>query len=433
MTTIYHPNVNTVVPWNANYTFPSQATQMHKQIVKIQPVSGQTHGTGTGQSRRLQILLPSDGYLNAQNSALAFTLSVTCKNGANPAVDIPTALGQAGVHELFKRARLLYGGLVIEDIQEYGQLARLMMCHGSEKDYGLGTGKLLEGTNINVGTTSNVPAGNSAAGQLDRRYVIQPMLGLLRCQKLIPLKWMAASLVLELELEDAAEAIICAAAPASLSFSLTDIAYIAEIMEFDSVYDTAFYAGMQQMGIPMKFTSFHHQQKTINGSEHYQIHERARSIKSGYAVIKSGANDVANADSKATLKASADNTSFYVTQFQWRIGGKYQPAQPVDCTGVAPEAYLEAMKVFNTLGDYTFASASDVTRFTQDSFVMAQEFENTDVFPNTIAGINAENQSDLTLKIDYYGSAPAGWQLHTFVAYDNLLILREGHLVDLVM
>lgn len=431
MTTIYHPNVNTVVPWNANYTFPSQATQMHKQVVKIQPVSGQTHGTAAGQSRRLQILLPSDGYLNAQNSALAFTVSVTAQASS---ADIPTALGQAGAHELFKRARLLYGGLVIEDIQEYGQLARLMMVHGSEKDYGQGTGKLLEGTNIGVPddpTTTNVPTGTTT-GLLNRRYVIQPMLGLLRCQKLIPLKWMAASLVLELELEDAAEAIICKTSASTLNFSLTDISYIAEIMEFDSVYDTAFYAGMQQMGIPMKFTSFHHQQKTVNGSEHYQIHERARSVKAGYAIIKNGANDVSNADSKACIKGAGGLT---VNTFQWRIGGKYQPAQPVDCAGVAPEAYLEAMKVFNTLGDYTFASASDASRFPVDSFVMAQEFENTDVFPNTIAGINAENQSDLTLKIDYTGSLTSNTnlQLHTFVAFDNLLILREGHLVDLVM
>jgi hypothetical protein len=93
------------------------------------------------------------------------------------------------------------------------------------------------------------------------------------------------------------------------------------------------------------------------------------------------------------------------------------------------------MKCFNTLGDYTFAPPATAASFGGDSattFLMAQEFECTDVFPNTIAGINAENQSDLTLKLESTNSF-AACTLQTFVAFDNLLILREGHLVDLVM
>jgi hypothetical protein len=66
-------------------------------------------------------------------------------------------------------------------------------------------------------------------------------------------------------------------------------------------------------------------------------------------------------------------------------------------------------------------------------FIMCAEFENTDVMPDSIAGINAEEQSDISLTIKTSGTTPTAKQIDVFVHYDALLIIREGNLVDLVM
>jgi hypothetical protein len=63
---------------------------------------------------------------------------------------------------------------------------------------------------------------------------------------------------------------------------------------------------------------------------------------------------------------------------------------------------------------------------------MCAEFENTDVMPDSIAGINAEEQSDINLSVTL-AAAPTSKKLEVFMHYDALLIVREGNLVDLVM
>lgn len=42
----YHSQVDEVVPWQATYTFPTQATKVNKQTVKLVPKNGSTFTSG---------------------------------------------------------------------------------------------------------------------------------------------------------------------------------------------------------------------------------------------------------------------------------------------------------------------------------------------------------------------------------------------------
>lgn len=59
---------------------------------------------------------------------------------------------------------------------------------------------------------------------------------------------------------------------------------------------------------------------------------------------------------------------------------------------------IELQKALDQLGDYTQANSLSLRRFQGSrggvgtSFIMAAAFENKDVYPNTISGINAEEQ-----------------------------------------
>jgi hypothetical protein len=430
----FHSQVNETVPWQAQYTFPTQATKVNKQVVKLPPKNGQTFAPGS----IVRIEFPADNYLNALNSVLALDITPTAVS--------PTylRLQRQGAHCAIKRLRILYGSLVLEDIQEYSTLVRIFTEAGVQSDYFDSLGGILDGM-YDTQTGGNALVGNNQPTS----YCLNLLSGLLTCKKLIPLKWMAAQLAIELTLGSGEETLITDGT--NPSYSVTNVNFIAEMLEFDSTYDTAFYAGLVQGGVPLKFSSWHYHTSNVVGSNtSVQIHERSRSVKAGFAVLRQNTvaanldknfffNSISSA-AAANGTITASNASI-VQEFQWRVGGRYYPSQPVSCVRGGPEALVELLKCMDALGDYRMASNIYPTSFSPSggggqNFIMASEFENTDVMPDSIAGINAEEQSDINLTIKTaagVSGANGGFRVEVFMHYDCLLIVRDGNVVDLVM
>jgi hypothetical protein len=433
----FHSQVNETVPWQAQYTFPTQATRINKQIVKLPPKNGSQFSAGN----IIRIEFPADNYLNVLNSVLAFDMTPSAAGGT---LNLP----KQGAHSLIKRLRILYGSLVLEDIQEYSTLVRIFTDLGVQNEYGSSIGSVLDGMSAQV------------FNGVSRTYCLNLLSGLLTCKKLIPLKWMAAQFAIEITLNSREEAFIAQSTTTGGAFTIDNVNFIAEMLEFDSTYDTAFYAGLVQGGVPLKFSSWHyHTTNVTNAITSAQIHERSRSVKAGFAVIRQNTTSL-TADANIffnSLGSSAGNNGAItgsanesLTEFQWRVGGRYYPSQPVRLDKGGAEALVEALKTIDALGDYRMANLSDITRWaginaatgaaagTATDLIICSEFENTDVMPDAIAGINAEEQSDINLTIKAQaGPANAGsnggFKLDIFMHYDCLLIVRDGNVVDLVM
>lgn len=244
----FHSQVGEVVPFQAKYAFPSQMTKVQKQVVKLTPKTG---GSYTSGSAPIQIEFPSDGYLNMLNSVLLFDVQITGVDASH----LPTFPKQ-GAHSLFRRLRILYGSMVIEDIQEYSVLTRMLIECGAQPDYTRTTGTILDGTlghgsifydkgaNANdTGASSSVHGSANAltSGQVNlqstRTFALNLLSGVMTCKKLIPLKWMASQLKLELTLAPDVEAIMAdlsAAAVTKPAYHLTNVCFLAELVEFDS-------------------------------------------------------------------------------------------------------------------------------------------------------------------------------------------------------
>lgn len=556
---LFHSRVNDVIPWQAKYPFPSQATKIHKQTTKFPPKNGGTFGS-PGNGKVIRIEFPNDSYLNMLNSTLLFDLRVnasiagtykkssvgtltvaagvstlsadaqdqailadiehywrggyieilnnttgnpnkrqgkvyqikeytlatgvlklsdaTLEEGAyNVMVHQGIRFQNGGVHEIIKHIRIMYGGLVLEEIRDYNGLARILVDAGTTPGFKSSSGRLLGGTSQGAFRTEQ--SSNDAIvtsdyeqairGQLEmlsdtHRYAIQPFSGLLSCKKLIPLKWMAAQFVMEITLADAADCLIASscvpmASASSLFYEVTNVNYLAELMDFDSTFDTAFFMGLKTNGVPLKFSSWHTHSFNITGQTlTAQIMERARSVKSAFARIKDttvslytdtnrGYFDinVAPTDPTGTQVAGVQirpgGSACPVKQFQFRIGGKYYPAQPVDCDYGATEAYVEFLKTMDAIGDYTFWNDMSANQwygayaFTGgDKFTIATEFEHADVFPDTISGLNAEEQSDMALMVTWNGDGSVSKKvLQIYVAYDALIVVRDGNVVNLIM
>lgn len=189
-------------------------------------------------------------------------------------------------------------------------------------------------------------------------------------------------------------------------------------------------------------------------------------------------------DSGATFFSTAGTLQNY----QFRIANRYYPAAPVQCStevgSVKPnggaEAYIELQKSLNIVGDYRLSTPCNTLRwglapFT-DSTLNEYDFQNAivrfdsngyplqitqGVGPNTkagtksnsgtlgsscfamstnlettngveISGLNAEEQSDISLLANYSSAQAANFSLEVYTYYDAMIVLRENNVIELI-
>jgi hypothetical protein len=375
-----------------------------------------------------------------------------------------------------------------------------------------------------IGSDGTVSTTAQTNNNVTRTFTIQLLTGVTTLKKLLPLKWMASQLVIELTIAPVTE-VYMSNLYTQPTITLQNMNMVTELLEFDSSYDLAFFEGLNQpTGVPLKFTSWHYHQFAITGAtQTYQIHERSRSVKSAFAVIRQltpqlyfdtdwffhnindqytgaltttapistvtatgsvtgtgpvvtttgvnvisfqrGTNAAGNSQAGLTNNTLANEVLIIngcqpVQQYQWRIGGQYYPAQPVrvsqalgananNAIARGEESYLELMKAVNSLGDCTVSGGIHFWNYTisgtngcngeGSKFIMGTSFETPGLGPESINGINAEEQSDLALTI--YGNqggavgttVGTAKKLEVFVNYDCMLLVRAGNVVDLVL
>lgn len=191
------------------------------------------------------------------------------------------------------------------------------------------------------GTTQSTIAGVVVT----RRYQVQLALGLMTQEKLIPTKYMASQLAIELTLETPSNCIIASVAGAAtvgggiagylpgfesvITYAVSNVNLIPEILEFDASYDTAFLQGLQNGGVPLKFSSWHTFlfSSATAASVNLLIQERSRSVKSIFTVQRKSQPDM-KVDNGATFfdtsRPPDASTEFSTLQnYQYRVGGRY--------------------------------------------------------------------------------------------------------------
>jgi len=165
-----------------------------------------------------------------------------------------------------------------------------------------------------VGATGLIPTIT-----VTRRYQVQLALGLLTQEKLIPTKYMASQLAIELTLDTPANCIIANMGTnwntasnwqSAITYAVHNVNLIPEILEFDASYDTAFLQGLQNGGVPIKFCSWFLKKaksrhtflfsSALSNNVNLLIQERSRSVKSIFTVQRLGQPDL-TVDNGATF------------------------------------------------------------------------------------------------------------------------------------
>jgi len=376
-----------------------------------------------------------------------------------------------------------------------------------------------------------VPAGGPANGVHPRvrqgapvrRYQVQLNLGLFNQSKLIPTKFMASQLAIEITLENPQACMyyipsaklsttpvtfVSIGTPSSTApfYTVSNVNLIPEILEFDSTYDSSFLQGLQTGGVPLKFSTWNNFRFSQSGVGNISlpISERSRSVKAVFAVQRRdpptfGTDSGACFYTSATTPANNDGATT-LQEFQFRIGGRYFPAQAVQCSTVVGgaisnggcEAFTELSKALNCLGDpnmttslntlkwasvpasfnadlgqthsilpefdhdHEFAgfkttggtivaqrtsagAITDIVTTTENSssaiagdypscaFAMAIDLETSQGLE--ISGLNAEEQSDITLIARYQGIQATGFIYDVFTFVDSMIVIKENNVM----
>jgi hypothetical protein len=272
----YPGSEEVVVPWNARYSFPSQANKAVKITPRIPPKNGGTFLPGNV----IRVEFPAQGYVNPANTCLEFDVSLTGYGTSTSEI----VRFQNNIQSIFSRVRLLYGATPLEDIINYNVIVRALTEWTStdqnstldQTSISEGIGGFLPGypsvvssqaygnSLLNVrqayihgsdqtsttgatgagavpqSNTSVFPGSPTGAVTVTRRYQIQFALGLFTQDKLIPTKFMASQLAIEMTLAPEASCIFVANAGsgATPTYAVGNVNLIPEILEFDSSYGT---------------------------------------------------------------------------------------------------------------------------------------------------------------------------------------------------
>lgn len=512
----YSNDIQKTVPFNASYRFPTEATRAEKMTPRIPPKNGGTFNPGDV----VRLEFPAQGYSNLRNTTIAFDLTLTGWGNGDATVRM-----QNDIQSIFSRVRVLYGGNPLEDISDYNGLKRLATewtcTNGGVLDQetiaeGIG-GQVMDidspGTHfghcnvrqkyvqgysyITGGTPANFTGGqafgrvgqNTNGISVTKRYSIQLATGLHQQKKLIPTKWMASQFAVELTLEQPAACIysVTTGTGTTPTYKLTNVALIPEILSFDIAYDEVFEAGMIENGVAIPFASWHRYGFVTSGNScSLGIQEKSRSVKSIFTVQKRNASTWTTDSGAAFFDTAADSKST-LQSFQYRVGGRYFPAAPVECASSGSavsnggaEAFVELQKALGTLGDFRLSSnvssatwaiqsgsfdaitygvlpehdySTAITGFQATdnqtllqrveglgnafcgtlpsaSFCMATNLETSD--GAEISGLNAEEQSDISLIARWSGAQAQNFNLISWVYYDAMLIVLPNNDMKLV-
>lgn len=218
------------------------------------------------------------------------------------------------------------------------------------------------------------------------------------------------------------------------------------------------------------------------------VQERSRSVKALFTVQRRAPASI-NADSGALL---FDTSAFSIgvgnsmQSYQYRIGGRYFPAAPVQLstlvggsvTNGGAEAFMELQKALNIVGDYRLSSNTNTLKWAVPvatgsihpehdyvhgltgfehggnpywlqletpgattgsaaagnmascSFAMAVDLETSNGLD--ISGLNAEEQSDIALIANWSKSQDAAFVFEVYTYYDAMIILRENNVLELI-
>ena len=377
-----------MIPANLKYQSKVESAPARRYLTQIQPQGG----TGTynpGDTITINIptrantcLIPSESYLRGQ-----FNLFAT--GGASTS----STLESCGWHQFIQRVRVFHGSNLLEDIDNYGQLAKILYDFQAPEDAVKGRFAITSGTNeefsavavaaaalqnsrsVNRGRALGALATTAAGTPFQFAINLISLVGALSGEKYLPLWEMtAAPLRVELVLQSSLIRAMMVEGGTTLNFTATGINYCGEFLELPDSAISAIKSGSSspmQMVLPSYRSYTNSAAITTAGTQvSFPVPAKFSSLKNIFVATRTTAGTAAQYPSS--------HCKFGLQSYNFRVGSEVLPStQPTS----VPEIYSEAVKCFGSLADLQVQPSIDNTAYSLD-------------VPNTVAGLVEASTED---------------------------------------
>ena len=435
-----------MIPSNLRFQSKVESAPARRFLTQIQPQGSTSFGMGETitiniPTRANTALIPSESYLKG-------VLNLSCSTASATAATFESA----GVHGMIQRIRVFHGSNLLEDIDNYSQMAKILYDFQASDDtvkgrfavtsatnpqYNVTSGTIVRG--VNRGATTAVTITTATAVPFAINLI--SLCGALAGDKYLPLWQMtAAPLRVEIVLKSSVVTSLmslAAGTTASQLFTVTGVNYCGEFLELPDSAISAINAGSSspmQMVLP-SYRSFTNSAAitTAGTSVSFPIPAKYSSLKNIFVATRTSVG--------ADGLYPNSHCKYGLTSYSFRVGAEVLPStQPAS----VPEFYSEAIKCFGSLADLAFqpsidlvsysldvpntiASSGDASLLDSGSFVVGIDME---VYSNAdkssiFSGTNTNN-SDIFYNANFTPAGNVTILQTAFAAYDQVLVYENG-------
>lgn len=435
-----------MIPANLKFQSKVESAPARRYLTQIQPQGG-TGAYNQGDTITINIPTRANTCLVPSESYLRGSLNLSCGTANATAATFESA----GVHGFIQRVRVFHGSNLLEDIDNYAQLAKILYDFQASDDtvkgrfavtsatnpqYNVTSGTIVRG--VNRGATTAV---TTAATVVPFAINLISLVGALSGEKYLPLWEMtAAPLRVELVLKSSVVTSLMSLAAATTVnqiFTVTGVNYCGEFMELPDSAVAAIKSGSSspmQMVLPSYRSYTNSFAITTAGTQvSFPIPAKFSSLKNIFVATRSSQG--------ADGLYPNSHCKFGITSYNFRVGSEVLPSTAP--TSI-PEIYSEAVKCFGSLADLSFqpsidlvsyqldapntiASTGDASLLDSGSFVVGIDME---VYQNAdkasiFAGTNT-NTSDIFYIVNHTPASNVTILQTAFASYDQVLVFENG-------
>lgn len=377
-----------MIPANLKYQSKVESAPARRYLTQIQPQGGSgVYNQGDTitiniPTRANTCLIPSESYLRGQ-----FNLFSTGSASTS------SALESCGWHQFIQRVRVFHGSNLLEDIDNYGQLAKILydfqapedavkgrfaITSGTNEEYsavGVAAAALLNTRSVNRGRALGALATTAAGTPFQFAINLVSLVGALSGDKYLPLWEMtAAPLRVEIVLQSSLIRAMMVEGGTTQSFTASGINYVGEFLELPDSAIAAIKAGSSspmQVVLPSWRSYTNSAAITTAGTQvSFPIPAKFSSLKNIVVATRTTAGTAAQYPSS--------HCKFGLQSYNFRVGSEVLPSTAP--TSI-PEIYTEAIKCFGSVADLNLQPSIDNTAFSLD-------------VPNTVAGLVEASTED---------------------------------------
>jgi hypothetical protein len=384
---------------------PSASYVIDRKFVTFWP-QGSSEYKVTGGVKVIKININGTDWLDPSSMKLHFIVkNEDTTLGLQPFVN--------GIHNWFRRLRVIIGGQVVEDIDNYNRVCQMfttMMDKNKQLNDSIeswtGTSSL-EAPQILALSSSAVCLGSLFAGIFNQ-------------DKYLPVKYCPITIELELvnTYGDSARA------AGSQLWSIEDVQLKCDMVTLDSQLDNSYAEHLLSgKSIPISYTSYTTSQQVCSGdATNVNISRSLTRLKSIFVTLfKEPANrNLRNEVNLFYHRMAGTYNKAQEIQFELQLGSKKWPEYPMLSQA---EGFYQLRKTMGILGSAYHSLDFTGREYVDDKFIIGFDLEK--MLGASFTGYNSKSGDLLTVKLKNTAMANGADMIYTTLHYDALLEISD--------